>query len=101
MEQQQQQQVLTFHEIAVLNTLNTLEPGERITFEKLAQYVGMNTRNCKRVVENLRTRGFRIVASRKPTDLGIRYALNDQDWIEYLEKRKKEIQNRLAALGKL
>lgn len=95
---QQQHEELTSQEINVLNLLKNLVAYESVTFKQIALFTGIQERRCNDVVENLRYKGYRVIASRNE---GVRLAVSKDEWNEYVRKRKKEVENRLAALGKL
>ena len=96
-----QKQGFSAAETAVINVLKNLDAKERITFEQLSKHLGINRRSSNNIVESLRIKGYQIVASRKQDDLGIRFAIDQAEWNEYVQRRQREVQNRMNALGEL
>lgn len=89
-----QQQPLTTIELNILNVLQNLERGERITIPSLARYVGIHERTCYTNLDSLRNKGHKVV-SYKGKSRGTCLAASIEEWNAYLYNRNREDKNRL------
>lgn len=91
---------LTTTELNILNVLQNLAPGERITIPALANYVGIKERTCYNNLNSLRQKGKRV-CSYKGKSRGTCLAATVEEWNAYLYSRDREDRNRISATAKM
>lgn len=100
-EQHEEKIGLSVIELTILNYLRSLDEGERTTFLKMARFTGYAERTCKKYVQILREKGFKIV-SEKDSHGGGTYITDDVTvWRDYLKRRLKESQSINLSISKM
>lgn len=101
MRQQQQQEELNFQELMILNYLKSLDKSERTTFKRMALFVGLTERVCKKHVQNLREKNYWIVSEKDHNRLGTWLTEDANEWKRYKERRLRESQNIFESITKM
>ena len=97
----QQQEELTTAELMILNYLKSLDKGDHTTFERMARFLGINERTCKKHVQSLREKNYWIVSEKDQSRLGTWLTDDPIEWQRYLDRRFRESQSIVRSLTKM
>lgn len=96
------QKHLSMQHQAVWNIIRTLKDGERVLGADLRKMAGISTeRAFYNVIEDLRTAGLFIGASRRNEDKGYYEIRTDDDMERFLRSKRNELQGEWKALDDL